>query len=305
MTPLLRKHWPLLAAVAALWASVALLLVISIRQNEGHLVYALDDAYIHLAMVKNVARHGVWGVTPYGWTSSSSSLLWPLVLCGAAMVAGLHDAAPLVLNVAFSTLLLWLVSRLLRGGRAGAIGTRLPAGQILEAWALLALIFMTPLPVLILDGMEHVLQVGINLLFVCAAARLLAGEDRTVSSAVFRSLLAAAFFTTLVRYEGLFLLAATALLISCRRRWTQAAMVCVAGLLPVAIYAGISMSGGWFWLPNPIILKGDVAFMSFGKLLFVLCGGGIFQKPAIGGTITECLFIVAGDPGAGAVRRPS
>ncbi len=316
MTPLLRKHWPLLAAVAALWGSVALLLVISIRQNEGHLVYALDDAYIHLAMVKNVVRHGVWGVTPYGWTSSSSSLLWSLVLCGATMLAGLNDATPLVLNLVFSTLLLGLVSRLLREGQdmAGSartirieilgrgdparvdrgltIGTRLPTGQILETGALLAFIFLTPLPALILNGMEHVLQVGIDLLFACAAARLVAGEDRGLSSPVFRGLLAAAPFTTLVRYEGLFLLFAAGLLLACRRRWAQAAVVSIAGLLPVAVYALISTSGGWFWLPNPVMLKGDVAFMTIGKMFLVLCGYGIFRKMDMGAKITEYLFFL-------------
>jgi hypothetical protein len=35
-----------------------------LRQTNGHFVYSLDDPYIHLAVAKNLARHGVWGVAP-------------------------------------------------------------------------------------------------------------------------------------------------------------------------------------------------------------------------------------------------
>ena len=45
-----------------------------IRQDTGAtLVYGLDDAYIHMAIAKNLARHGVWGVTPFHFASASSS----------------------------------------------------------------------------------------------------------------------------------------------------------------------------------------------------------------------------------------
>jgi hypothetical protein len=42
--------------------------------NGGSFTYALDDAYIHLAMAKNFPL-GVWGTTRYEFSSSSSSLL--------------------------------------------------------------------------------------------------------------------------------------------------------------------------------------------------------------------------------------
>ena len=39
-------------------------------------VYAVDHAYIHLAMSKNLLMHHVFGVTPYGFTGASSSVVW-------------------------------------------------------------------------------------------------------------------------------------------------------------------------------------------------------------------------------------
>ena len=65
-------------------------------------MYALDDAYIHMAVARSLARHGVWGVTPYAFTSSTSSLAWPLLLALADLVVGVRAATPLVLNLAFA-----------------------------------------------------------------------------------------------------------------------------------------------------------------------------------------------------------
>ena len=44
---------------------VAGVIIISIRQNDGHIIYTLDDSYIHMALAKNLAQHGVWGITRY------------------------------------------------------------------------------------------------------------------------------------------------------------------------------------------------------------------------------------------------
>src|SRR5438477_7234491 len=100
--------WPLFAAIGLLWVSVAALLVISARQNNGRMMYALDDAYIHMAMAKNFAQHGVWGITSHGFSSSSSSLLWTLLLSLCYLVFGVQDSTLLVLNVVFASAVLFL-----------------------------------------------------------------------------------------------------------------------------------------------------------------------------------------------------
>jgi hypothetical protein len=64
------KHWPLVTALSVLWVTIILLLIVSLRLNQGHFVYGLDDAYIHMSIAKNFALHGVWGVTPYAFSSS-------------------------------------------------------------------------------------------------------------------------------------------------------------------------------------------------------------------------------------------
>ena len=36
----------------------------AIINATGHIAYGLDDPYIHMALAKNVALHGVWGIAP-------------------------------------------------------------------------------------------------------------------------------------------------------------------------------------------------------------------------------------------------
>ena len=96
-----------------LWGSIAGLLVISLRGTGGQIVYALDDPYIHMAMAKNLALHGVWGVSSEGFTSSSSSLAWTALLALFFKVFGARDVIPFVLNVLLATVTVVVVWRML------------------------------------------------------------------------------------------------------------------------------------------------------------------------------------------------
>ncbi len=90
-------------------ALICVTLVHSVSRNEGHLAYAVDDTYIHMAMSKNLARYGVWGVTRYEFSASSSSPLWTLLLAGVYRLLGVSDVAPLVLNILIGIIALIMV----------------------------------------------------------------------------------------------------------------------------------------------------------------------------------------------------
>jgi len=53
MGNVISKHWPMIVAIVILELIVAGLAILSINQNEGHLVYPIDDTYIHMAIAKN------------------------------------------------------------------------------------------------------------------------------------------------------------------------------------------------------------------------------------------------------------
>ncbi len=123
-------------------------LVQSLDQNGGRLIYALDDAYIHLSVARNWAQHGTWGVTRHEFSSCSSSPLWTLLL-SACFRLGANEAAALGLNVVFGTLLI--------GWAGSALAARGLSPPVILA-ALLSIVLAAPLPALVFSGMEHVLH---------------------------------------------------------------------------------------------------------------------------------------------------
>src|SRR5262245_56602570 len=104
--PRLRHAWPLWLAVVSLGVTLLALFIIVLRRTGGTCSYALDDAYIHMAMARHFAEHGVWGVAPDEFSSSSSSPLWTLILALLYRVARPLDSAPLVLAALFAILVL-------------------------------------------------------------------------------------------------------------------------------------------------------------------------------------------------------
>src|SRR6185503_9042121 len=135
---------------------------------------------------RNLAEHGVFGVTRHGFTSSSSSPLWTILLAAVFAILGPRDGLPLALNVVFAVGLLVVADRVLRDRGVGA-GAR--------GLALVAVVILTPVPPLVLVGQEHLLHATITLLFVGALA----------SAPPRPALLGLAPLLTATRYEGLFL----------------------------------------------------------------------------------------------------
>jgi hypothetical protein len=225
--------------VAVLLVLVAALVAWSLPRSGGRLVYALDDAYIHMAMARNLAEHGVLGVTRYGFTSSSSSPLWTLLLAGFFAALGPRDWLPLALNVLFAVSLLVVADRVLQ-----AHGVR-PRSRLL---ALVAVVVFTPVPPLVLVGQEHLLHATLTLAF--------AGLLTLAPPPPRAALLLIAPALTATRYEGLFLVFIACLVLVARRRFAFAIALGVVSLLPPAVYGLVSLAHGWYALPNPVILKG-------------------------------------------------
>src|SRR5262245_23019430 len=96
---------PFYVAVVVLIAVVAAELVAIGTLNDGHVVYTLDDAYIHLSLAENIAQ-GHYGINGNEFSSPSSSIVWPYLLAPfAGRASGAY--APLVLNVLFATAALY------------------------------------------------------------------------------------------------------------------------------------------------------------------------------------------------------
>lgn len=243
-------RWPLLAAAGLLLAGVAVLAGLSMRQNDGHLIYALDDAYIHMALAKNFSQHGVWGVTRHEFSSCSSSLLWTLLLSGVFRLTGPTELAPFLLALGGALLLLAVADHLLRA-------FALPPWPRLAGLGFCA--FAIPLPALIFTGMEHLLHGVLTLVFAYLVAREVAPTANASGRRVAWLVPLLATLLVMSRLEGMYLVALGSLVLLLRRRVGLAVAVAAAGALPIVVYAVISTHLGALWAPNSVLLKSTAA----------------------------------------------
>jgi hypothetical protein len=238
----LRPYW---IAATAYVAMLCVLLIQAWHIDRLQQLYAVDDAYIHLAISKNLLTHHVFGVTPYGFTGASSSVVWPFLLAALGAMLGLHVWLPFVLNVALSLLLLWLANRWL--WRLGVASDRL------RAIALLSIAVLAPLSSLTSLGLEHVLQSITALGLLVAASEVL---DRSRDVKAVAPLLVWTVLATSSRYEIAFEVVCICALLAWQRRVGLAAAVAAAGFLPILAFGIFSMSHpGSHFFPNSLLLK--------------------------------------------------
>jgi hypothetical protein len=279
----LKKHWPLIVALGVLWLTIAILLTLSIRLTQGRLIYTLDDPYIHMSIAKNFAQHGVWGVNKHEFASASSSPLFTFLLSLNYSLFGVNEVSPFILNVIFATLTVFGAYFLLR---------KYALRDVFTIIVLLSIIFLTPLAPIVFTGQEHTMHIFLVIPFVYLSAKILSSERATFMEYISLFILAALMTPT--RYEGIFLILVICVLFILRRRLLPSLCLGVAGILPIAIYGMISMSYGWYFLPNPILIKGNVPEFSLtgvGKFLYHF-GSQIVRNPHILALILGALYLV-------------
>lgn len=245
MSTTARQRWPVWAVVCGLWLAVIALLSLTLQHTGGNFNYALDDAYIHLAMARNFAEYGVWGITRQAFSASTSSPAYTLLLSIAIASGGQPEGWPMIINVLCATAFLFVADRILV--RAGL-------EPPMRLTALLFITLIAPLPTLVFSGMEHVLQ----LLLVALLFGLLQRYPLAPPSS--RKLIVAFFvvvaLATLVRYETAFLTLPLAGYFAWRRDWRLAATLIVATALGPLLVGMVQVAQGWYFLPNSILAKG-------------------------------------------------
>jgi hypothetical protein len=248
MSKILVKHWPLFASVVILCVTTGVISTILILRENGHLIFALDDPYIQMAMAKNFALHGVWGITRFGFTSASSSPLWTFLIAVTYVLLGVSETSPFYLSLVCGALVLGVAYSVLRWYKLS---------PKLTFCALLVLVFFMPLPTLICIGSEHPLHAALTILLTFLAARLLSEESPSTARRDLILLLAISPVLTVVRYEGMFLILVIGTLFCLRGRWPTGVAVGAVGFSSILLYGAIGVAKGWSWLPSSILLKGN------------------------------------------------
>lgn len=230
----------ILAIMAGIYVLCALQVIRAAWSTTGTFSFPLDDTYIGMALAKNLALHGVMGISPTRFASATSCPGFLLLLAGAYRLLGPSVWCPLALSLGFGLLALFMAQRLLSDSHWG-----------IQLVALGAVIWFTPLHVIGLLGMEHTLHLSLVLAFLHVSTKALA--DRK-SPSWGLMLLASAMAS--VRYESLFVIAAACMLYLLQRQIKGAILLGAAGALPMVIYGVVSVAHHSNWLPQSVALKG-------------------------------------------------
>ena len=94
----MKKYIPLLSGFILMTILVSLIEYISMKQTGWHLCYPIDDSFIHMAVAKNLALHGNWGINASEWVSASSSPLFTVSLSILDKIFSVQVGLPLVLS---------------------------------------------------------------------------------------------------------------------------------------------------------------------------------------------------------------
>ncbi len=235
---------------------VSLAVEYSVIQQTGRSAYPIDDPYIHMAMARHFAQDGVFGVSKAGFSASSSSPLWTLLLSASFIVIGVHESLPWLLNLFFGLILAFILTRML-------------SERLQSSWAAaflcIAIIFVLPLPTLVALGMEHTLHILLMLLIMGFACKSLLNQDD--ASTVILALLV--MLSVMVRFESVFVAAPLVMIGLFARKWRLVLIVIAACAGPILIQGIININQGWFFFPSSVMLKSVIQGSGWEKILDV------------------------------------
>jgi hypothetical protein len=230
-------------SAGVLVALIGIMVSWSISANGGF-AYPIDDAYIHLRLGQNLADSGTLGINPGEFASAGSSTVWPVLIGAVVAVTGPLVGIPLVLSTLCAVVTLVLLDRWASHQRL-SVPVRIGL--------MVAMIFVVPLLLMALTGMEHVLQIGLSILLVNLGVRASLAETSTP-----RQLLAlggASLALSATRPEVIFVLAAVGVLLALQRRWPALLAAGTGAAVPFLVNAAVNIGQGWPALPASIMAK--------------------------------------------------
>jgi len=242
---MMKRHWPAFAGIAILIIGLFVCFLVSAQHTDGKLIYPIDDTYIHMAMARNFAEHQIWGGDLSGFSSTTSSPLYTFFLAVAYKVFGTNIFFPLVLNILFGIAICILLGR---------IFNRLHFHPFFSFSVITLIVLITPLWTLVYLGMEHTLHSFLSILFVYYAGRYLGSVKEKKESAII--LLVTAPMLLATRYESLFILGIVVGMLCLKKEFLFGLKLFAAGCMPIILYGLLSVSKGWYFFPNSVLLKG-------------------------------------------------
>ncbi|KLN59135.1 hypothetical protein WH96_19400 [Kiloniella spongiae] len=231
-----------------IWFSLSVLIIgSSIWLSNGHLIYTLDDPYIHLSVAENIIQ-GSYGVNTGEYASPSSSIIYPLLLSLGELV-GLAQFTPLLLNIIATGLSVYI---LLDFFWCYVLPQDTHPNNLFVNLIGLLLIISISGFALPMTGMEHSLHVLVALATIRGLIILV---EENLYPIWF---LLAVITGPLIRFEGLALSTATviALLFLGHQRLAIIIILSIAGI--IALYGFTMLSIDLSILPSSVMVKSNV-----------------------------------------------
>lgn len=207
--------------------------------------FPMDDPYIHLAIGKNLALHGNWGPMSDVFNSSSSSLLYTLIIT-VFFYLGIGGLSTLfIINIISSLGCLFAFEKIARTLKMDADSYMIMA---------FAFVLIVPLYHIAYLSMEHTLHIWIMLYTVLNGAIYLSNETNNTRAVISLSILTS--LAIMARYESLFLGLILGLILLYRKQFKNAIIFGVIALIPITIFGLVSIYNGEHFLPNSVMVKG-------------------------------------------------
>ncbi len=238
---------PLIFSLALFWIILVVIGFASSGLNSGKLIYSYDDAYIHMAIAKNTSQYGIWGINSDAFSSCSSSPVWTLLLAGSYILSGPSEITPLILNILFGSLIIFIIFIIFRKENLSVKTFYI---------FLIASILLIPIPGLAFTGLEHLLHILLTISLVYLSAEVISADKPVKKHLIWLCIIS--FIVPAVRYEGLLIVIFTALLLVLNRKFFAGVLIFILSLVPISIFGIYSISKGWSFFPNSLLLKGSL-----------------------------------------------
>lgn len=241
-----------------------------LARTHGTIAFPFDNVFYPLTVAKNFAFEHVWGIST-SFTSSSPSLLYTFLLSVVFLVTGAHLIVPLLVNGAIAILFLRAVQRrLIRENLR-------PISQLL---ILLAVIWLVPLPLLVISGTEYTLLLFLTFLFIDNFVTAVATEKFPVKLNIYGLLMLSSSYQTMP-----ILLIACVILVT-RRHWWEGVKLLFISILPVYLFGLVSINKNGYFVPNQILLAWEKHPLSIIS--------GVNSWPGSESGLIACSVIVVG-----------
>ncbi len=240
----LRKAIPPIVGCGLIIAALTVTFMLAMQHTGNMLIYTLDDAYIHMAIARNVVTNGTYGINPDHFQSVSSSPFWILLLAGTELLFGAYDISPLIIATVFACASVFMADIILRHYRA-SFWQRLIASIIFA--------LLIPLAPLVSTGMEHTTHIFFLLVSLYGLVRW-HESSRTLWLVVATVAISCAVLT---RFETLFIALPIVAVLILRKSYAVAAVFALASCMPLVLFAAYSYLNGGALLPNSLLLKGN------------------------------------------------